>query len=207
MAERSIPDDPDLINLGKERKTTKYSLRVKPVRNCKYFNTEIIIPEDPIKPPSGNSYEINTIRAIPKPDLNPILPKGILKIKTNKGSLNHSLEISFFENFSKPAKKAIREAFILQKQLKTPTPNQKLADFIILGQFRSDKNTLFFQHTEDSIEIYGRKKAQKSQKMVRLKKKWDQIEKPSKNLLINLTNLVKSTYYSCSFSELSLERR
>ena len=103
-------------------------------------------------------------------------------------------------------KKTLREAFILQKQLKTPTPNQKLADFIIRGQFNSNKNILFFQHTADSIEIYGRKKAKKSQKTVRLKKKEDQTEKPAKNVLINLTNLVKSTYYACSFSELCVER-
>ena len=161
---RSNPDDPELIDLGKERTTTRYGLRQKPVRNRKYFNTEIIIPDDPINLPGGNNYEINTLRAIPKPNLNPILPKGILKLKTNKQNLNHSLQISLFENFSKPAKKAIREAFIVQKQLKTPTPNQKLADLIILGQFRSDKNTLFYQHTQDSIEIYGRRKTQNSQK-------------------------------------------
>ena len=106
------------------------------------------------------------------------------------GSLNHSIEISFFENFSKPAKKAVREAFILQKQLKTPTPNQKLEEFIIKGQFRSNKNTLFFQHTEDSIKIYGRKKAQKSQKRVTFVEKGDQIENPSKNVLINIEYIV-----------------
>ena len=120
MAGRSILDDPDLIDLGRERTTTKYGLRQKPLRNRKYFDTEIIIPDDSIKPPGGNSYEINTIRAIPKPNLNPILPKGILKIKTNKGSLNHSLEISFFENFSKPAKKAIREALYCKNSSKLP---------------------------------------------------------------------------------------
>ena len=165
ITERSNPDDPELINLGQERTTTRYGLRQKPMRNRKYFNTEIIIPDDPINLPGGDSHEINTLKAIHSPNLSPILiPKGILKIKPKKQNLNHSQEISLFENFSKPAKNAIREAFLLQKQLKSTTPNQKLADFIILGQFRSDKNTLFYQHTQDSIEIYGRRKTQNSQK-------------------------------------------
>ena len=152
------------------------------MRNRKYFNTEIMIPDDPINLPGGDSCEINTLKANLEPNLGQILiPKGILKIQPKKQTLNHSQEIFFFENFSKPAKKALREAFILQKQLNSPTSNQKLADFINLGQFKSNKNTLFHQHTEDSIEIYGRRRTKNSQKKVRFSQKWDPREKNLKN--------------------------
>ena len=50
---------------------------------------------------------------------------------------------------SKQAKHAVREAFKLQKFLKTPTPNIQLEAFILRGDFKSNKNVLFFQHTED----------------------------------------------------------
>ena len=126
------------------------------------------------------------------------LPEGILKIKSAKKALNHSIEISYFEHLSKQAKNAVREAFKLQKFLKTPTPNKKLEDFILRGNFKSNKNTLFFQHTEDSITIYGRKKDQKLQKRVTFMETGDQTEKTSKNVSINLTNLIKSTFFAAA---------
>ena len=101
---------------------------------------------------------------------------------------------------SKQAKQAVREAFKLQKFLKTPTPNKQLEDFILRGDFKSNKNILFFQHTEDSILEYGRKKDKKLQKIVTFMEKNDQKEKNSKNVSINLTNLIKSTFFCCSFS-------
>ena len=84
--------------------------------------------------------------------------KSILKIKSAKKALNDNIEISYFKHLSKQAKYAVREAFKLQKLLKTPTSNKQLEDFILRGNFKSNKNTLFFQHTEDSIKVYGRKK-------------------------------------------------
>ena len=144
LPNKSVSNDPDLINLGGERKNTKYSLCDKPTRNRRYFNTQIMIPADPTMPPSGNTYDINTKVSTHESDSHTIVPKGILKVKTAKKSINQNLEISSFENCSKPAKKALREAFILQKQLKTPTPNQKLADFIIRGQFNSNKKHFIF---------------------------------------------------------------
>ena len=195
--------DPELANLGEIRKTTKYGLRNNPTRNQKYFHTDIVIPEDPTDLKHGNTI-LNTMQ---KGAGKQTLAKSILKIKSAKKALNDNIEISYFEHLSKQAKYAVREAFKLQKFLKTPTSNKQLEDFILRGNFKSNKNTLFFQHTEDSIMVYGRKKDQKLQKMVTFMEKNDQKEEKSKNVSINLTNLIKSTFFCCSFSELILEQK
>ena len=53
--------DPEMANLGENRKTTKYGLRTSPTRNKKYFHTDIVIPEDPIELKHGNTI-LDTIQ-------------------------------------------------------------------------------------------------------------------------------------------------
>ena len=136
-----------MANLGENRKTTKYGLRTSPTRNKKYFHTNIVIPEDPIELKHGNTILDTILKGAEKQTFT----KSILKIKSAKKALNYNIEISYFEHMSKQAKHAVREAFKLQKFLKTPTPNIQLEAFILRGDFKSNKNVLFFQHTEDSI--------------------------------------------------------
>ena len=59
--------------------------------------------------------------------------------KKQKKTLNNNIEIAYFEHLSKQAKFAVREAFKLQKLLKSPTPNRHLEDFILRGVFKSNK--------------------------------------------------------------------
>ena len=198
-----VDTDPELANLGEIRKTTRYGLRTNPTRNLKYFYTDIVIPEGRTDLRHGNTISETTQTGAIKQTAS----KSILKIKTAKKPLNNNIEIAYFEHLSKQAKFAVREAFKLQKLLKSPTPNRHLEDFILRGDFKSNKNTLFFQHTEDAINVYGRKKDQKLQKRVTFLEKTKEKEEKSKNVKINLTNIIKSTFFSCSLAELIWEQK
>merc|ERR1712071_21490 len=122
--------------------------------------TNIVIPEGHTDIKNGNTIsETKNKTAI-------TAYKSILKVKTAKKPLNNNVEIAFFEHLSKQSKLAVKEAFKLQKILKSPTMNRQLEEFILRGDFKSNKNALFFQHTEDAIKVYGRKKDPIVQKRV-----------------------------------------
>ena len=115
-----VDTDPELANLGEIRKTTRYGLRTNPTRNLKYFYTDIAIPEGRTDLKHGNTISETTKTGVIKQTAS----KSILKIKTAKKPLNNNIEIAYFEHLSKQAKFAVREAFKLQKLLKSPTPRR-----------------------------------------------------------------------------------
>ena len=204
---KKFDTDPELANLGEVRGISRYNLREKPIRNKKYYKTELE-PDYENNLRGGNDFELNNSTVKHQPNMGQNLKaKSILKPQPIKPKLTISQEISLIECFSKSAKKSLREAFLLQRELKSPISNQKLADFLYRNQFNSDKNTLFHQHTADSIRIYGKKQAKNSGKRVSFSPTCEVTEKKQREVKINLSQIIKSSYYSVSFLEMTLERK
>ena len=59
----------------------------------------------------------------------------------------------------------------------------------------------------DSIQIYGRKHSKNQRKKVTFGPNCEDTEKERKEVKINFSQLIKSTYFGVSFSEMSLAKK
>ena len=93
----------------------------------------------------------------------------------------------------------------MQKKIKITPKNILLAEFLFKNKFVSGKNALHYQSLGDSYSIYKKKKDKASNKMVSFQSDLI-IEKPLKQLCVNFTRVIVSTYYCTSLQEISLLR-
>ena len=98
----------------------------------------------------------------------------------------------------------MRNGFLLQKELALPVVNITLAEFLYRGKFSSDKNILHHQTVDDSIKIYNRKQSRKQGKKVTFGGDLEDEKKKVREIKINFSELIKSTFFSVSFKEMSL---
>ena len=93
----------------------------------------------------------------------------------------------------------------MQRELSLPIVNKTLAEFLYRGKFSSNKNILHYQTVNDSILIYNKQNSKRKSKKVSFQNNLGE-EKPEKQIQINFSALLKTTYYSISFKELSLAK-
>ena len=192
-------EDPDKKNLGAKRSDTRYSLRQKPVRNKKYYCTTL----------EGN-YD-NNLRGLPevqsKWTRNEIIkekrhaPK-ILKVYILP-KISKLQEINCLDALPLDQIRALRVGHLLQKEMGITPRNKLLAEFLFKNHFVSGKNALHYQDLNDSYSIYRKKKDRTFSRRVTFQNDVI-IEKPIKQMRVNFTALIASTFYCTSLEEISL---
>ena len=100
----------------------------------------------------------------------------------------------------------MRNGFLLQKELALPVVNITLAEFLYRGKFSSDKNILHHQTVNDSIKIYNRQQWRKQGKKVTFAGDLEDKKKEAREIKINFSELIKSTFFSVSFKEMCLAK-
>ena len=81
-----------------------------------------------------------------------------------------------------------------------------LAEFLYRGRFSSNKNILHYQTVNDSILIYSKQNSKKKGKKVTFANDLENEKPREKEIQINFSALIKSTFYSVSFRELCLAK-
>ena len=130
--------------------------------------------------------------------------KSILKAHLSP-KLTNSQQIAVLETLPKCHLTALRAGFLLQRELSLPIVNKTMAEFLYRGRFSSNKNILHYQTVNDSILIYDKQHSKRKQRRVSFQSNLIE-EKPAKQIQINFSALLKTTFYSVSFKELSLAK-
>ena len=92
---------------------------------------------------------------------------------------------------------------MLQREVKIEPKNERLAEYLFRNQFLRSKNALHNQDMQDSYKAYKKKRSEKSGKNVSFENSLLSI-KPDKQIKVNYTQMVKSTFYGTSLKELCL---
>ena len=119
--------------------------------------------------------------------------------------LTNSQQIAILETLPKCHLTALRAGFILQRELSLPIVHNTMAEFLYRGKFSSNKNILHYQTVNDSILIYDKQNSKRKRRRVSFQSNLGE-EKPEKQIQFNFSALLKTTFYSISFKELSLAK-
>ena len=155
-------------DLGEVRVNTKYSLRVRPKRNKKYFHTTLrdgMLMEENVSISKPNK-QIEKLQDDSVGTIKKTQRKGILKKFISQKKYTDLEELNKLYILELAQIRAIRQGYMVQKELKMLAKNTRLEDYLFKNEFLRGKQSIHNQDLQESYEVYRKKKGGKSCKTV-----------------------------------------